>query len=75
MNADPSPELAVHVPAEIRSRLARNGVTMSAFAETIDRTPQWVLRRLSPKGDTGVTLSDLQVIADGLGVDPRDLLP
>jgi transcriptional regulator with XRE-family HTH domain len=70
---DPSPDLAAYASAEIRAHLARRSITREELADVMDVHRDWLNRRL--KGSVGVTLEDLQKIADALGVPVTDLLP
>lgn len=73
MHTDPAPDLAVHVRGEILAELARRFTTRERLAEILDKHPDWVRRRLA--GTVGIDLHDLQVIADGLGIEPIELMP
>jgi transcriptional regulator with XRE-family HTH domain len=73
MTPDPGADLPTFVIGEIRAEIARKGITRTELADTIDRDRDWIFRRLN--GTVGITMQDLQQIADGLGVDVRRLLP
>lgn len=64
----------VHVAGEIRAIAARRGISHARIARRIGRTPMWLSRRLSPSTIQPMTLEELTLIADALGVDPLDVL-
>ena len=65
--------LSALVISEIKARMGRDDVTRVQLARQIGRSHTWVGERL--QGRTNITLDDLEVIAQGLGVDWWELLP
>lgn len=61
------------IAEEIRARLARNNVTKSELARRLNVSHTWVTNRLIGNQEIGTT--ELQRIADALGVSYGDLLP
>lgn len=72
-HTDPSFDLATYVRGEIRAWMGRRDLNYFDVAELVDRDRTWVGNRLS--GRVGTTLEDVQVFADGLGIDVRTLMP
>lgn len=62
------------VAGEIRAVAARQGVSHAELARRIDRPPMWVSRRLSPVQALVMSVHDLTLMADALGVDPAEVL-
>lgn len=58
--------------AAVRRERESRGLNRSQFGELIRRKRQWVGRLEDGPGT--VTLTTVQVVADGLGVDPLTLL-
>lgn len=65
--------LADRVAVEIVAHLARRGHSRAALARALDKSPMWVSERLS--GKVQLTINDVALIADALGVGVVDLLP
>lgn len=61
------------VAMEIRVAMTRADVRQSELARRIGKTEQWLSVRL--RGRQAIDLNDLALIAEGLGVNPLDLLP
>ena len=59
-------------PQTIREAMTSAGVTQTALAERLGLTQPAVSARLA--GRTPITVDELQIIADALGVEPADLL-
>lgn len=57
----------------IRSAIRRTGKTQDLVARTLGTSSPWITRRTS--GHVGITLDELQYIADAIGVPVRELLP
>lgn len=60
------------VAAELRAALGRKGLTGAALARVLDFPPIYVSRRLSAA--VAITVEDLVVLCEGLGVEPLDVL-
>jgi len=69
----PAKTLTQLVATEIRVAMARQDVRQSALARRIGRNDQWLSVRL--KGRQPIDLNDLALIARGLDVSVRDLMP
>lgn len=69
----PAKTLTQLVATEIRVAMARQDVRQSALARRIGKNDQWLSVRL--KGRQPIDLNDLALIARGLDVSVRDLLP
>lgn len=67
--------LADHVAAEVRSRLARDGVSVRSFAAQLGQAEHYVSRRIGLKRTIALDLNDLEQIAAALDAKPADLLP
>lgn len=65
--------LALRIGREIHAELIRQGLTQEQLAERLDRSQQWISRRIT--GTTPVDASDLEAIAAALGVSIHHLLP
>lgn len=63
-----------HVAAEVRARLARDGISLTAFSDTLGVPALWVLRRFGPSRTVSINVDDLATVADALGVSAADLL-
>lgn len=63
---------AQSVAANIRAEMARRRATQGALAAALGVTQQAVSRRL--RGDVEFTVTELQIVAETLGVDPARLL-
>jgi transcriptional regulator with XRE-family HTH domain len=61
------------VAMEIRVAMTRADVRQSDLARRIGKTEQWLSVRL--RGKQAIDLNDLALIAQGLEVNPLDLLP
>lgn len=55
------------VAANVRSHLAREGVSLTAFANRLELPPLWVLRRFGPSRSIAISVDDLAVVAESLG--------
>lgn len=69
--APPAPSFSDAVAAEIRAEIGRQALKPSAVAERIGVPAYWVTNRLN--GRVSITLDDLHKIADGLGINPKQL--
>lgn len=67
--------LSETVAEEVRAILARRGLSQRSFAATIGQPEHWLQRRIAHGRSVSLTLEDVALIADGLGVGVRDLLP
>lgn len=61
------------IAAEVRAELGRQQLSMRKFADLLGVDKKWVTRRLSTL-ETPIALDDVETIARGLGVDPRQFL-
>jgi transcriptional regulator with XRE-family HTH domain len=64
---------AERVASAVRAELARARVSQSVVAATLDLSQQAVSRRLT--GRVAFDVEELGIVADLLGVEPRDLFP
>lgn len=62
------------VAAEVRSLLARRGLSLTKFEQELGVPFMWAIRRVGPSRTVDLTLEDLYRIADALDVAPADLL-
>lgn len=65
--------LTSRVAAEIRAWMGRRQISGAALARALDQSEAWVSLRIN--GKQGITLTDLERIAEALAVTPADLLP
>lgn len=65
--------LTAGVAGEIRAQLGRQSISRSELARRLSKDDTWVGKRLN--GRTEITLTDLERIADVLGVTAVDLFP
>lgn len=74
MSISAVPRLSLEQTArhEIKAWMARLDLTQEQLAERIGQTQPWVSKRL--RGMNRISVEDLGMIADGLGVDPVLLL-
>ena len=66
-------ELSARIIIEVSAMIGRRRTNQAALARTIKKTPVWLSDRMT--GRVKLTVDDLAVIADGLGVSIIDLLP
>jgi transcriptional regulator with XRE-family HTH domain len=66
------PSLSKRVAAEIRAEMARQQVTQNALAKKLGVTQPWLWRRV--KGDHPISLDDLELIGQGLDMQPEQLI-
>lgn len=65
--------LSVAVAEEIKVWMLRRHITGQQLAARLDKSAAWVSYRLN--GQVDIKLSELEAIADALGVEITDLLP
>ncbi len=65
--------LGDHIAAELRAVLARYRIPATELAEKLGEEETWVRRRAS--GQRGISVDDLQRIADALGMQVGQFLP
>lgn len=65
--------ISEYAATEIRVWMARRRMNQALLGEAIGHDQTWVSKRLG--GRTAISLDDLAVIANALGVDPVLLLP
>lgn len=65
--------LAVRIGREIHAEMIRQGLTQEHLANRVDRSQQWVSRRIT--GRTPVDAADLEEIAEALGVPVAQFWP
>lgn len=62
----------INTCAEIRAEMARQDITQADLGIKINKSQQWVQRRVS--GSTKIAVEDVKLIANALDVDPADLI-
>lgn len=62
------------VAGEVRSRLARRGTSLRAFAAELDVPEHWLVRRVAPGRSVALDLDDVALIAAGLDTTATELV-
>ena len=68
----PHAPLSRSVSANIRAEMARRGLTQGVLAEALGLSRPSISNRF--RGVVPWTVDELAIVADGLGIDPADLL-
>lgn len=58
---------------EVRAECARQGLSTRALADRMGTPHTWLARRISPRATVDLTMEDMWLMADALGVSPAKL--